>query len=104
MGDWIIFRDDEAGYREWLLANPHGYVLNLRRSPTRGYAVLHRADCRTISTSRVTPGGFTERGYIKAYATDAAALSEYALALDLGMVEFSGSPDGFSKRCRLCGP
>jgi hypothetical protein len=43
------YRDDDAGYLDWLAANPDGYVINIRRSynPTDGR--VHRADCWTIS-------------------------------------------------------
>ena len=39
----IEFKDDENGYLDWLAANPHGYVLNIRQPYTPDYAVLHNA-------------------------------------------------------------
>jgi hypothetical protein len=44
-----IFRDDDAGYRTWIYANPTGYVVNAERRPTPGYLVLHTAMCDTIT-------------------------------------------------------
>jgi len=39
------FSDDCAGYREWLQANPTGFVINTTRTPRADYLKLHRADC-----------------------------------------------------------
>ena len=46
------FIDDDHGYGVWLKDYPRGFVLNVRRNPGPNYAVLHRAECQTIATSR----------------------------------------------------
>jgi hypothetical protein len=47
----VIFKDDDAGYREWLAGHqePHAFVLNAERNPKPTYLILHRATCHTIS-------------------------------------------------------
>ena len=88
---------DEAPYLRWLSEHPGGLVVNLRRRPDPAYAVLHRATCWTITrpTLRTEGGPFTSRAYIKACATDEAALRASIMARQ-------GA--GFSKRCAVCGP
>ena len=39
------FRDDDAGYLEWLASNPQGFVLNTHRNPHPNYLRLHTATC-----------------------------------------------------------
>jgi hypothetical protein len=41
--------DDDAGYLQWLIAHPDGFVINTERNPRPTYVVLHRASCPTIS-------------------------------------------------------
>ena len=43
-----IFRDDEAGYEAWLLANPRGYVVNIDEIRSTGTR-LHKASCHTLA-------------------------------------------------------
>jgi hypothetical protein len=43
------FVDDDAGYLEWLAANPGGFVLNTYRNPRPSYLRLHMSTCRNIS-------------------------------------------------------
>jgi hypothetical protein len=44
----ITFHDDDAGYADWLIDNPAGYVLNVEPP----FSVLHRADCPHLSPRR----------------------------------------------------
>lgn len=97
----MIFRNAEQAYRDWLAANPEGYVLNTRSPPTRNYMPLHRATCRTISeyTERMGPnegaqdGALTERNYFKVCSTDPDSL--------LAWVRSQGG-NGFTTICSRC--
>jgi hypothetical protein len=82
----IEFRDDEAGYLSWIASNPDGFVLNVRRTPDPDYVVLHRASCRSISTTR-EPGAYTCRGYRKICAADMHEL-RFAAGRDGAMARF----------------
>ena len=69
-----LFDGDDAAYHDWLDRNPAGYVVNVRRTFSAKYVVLHRASCASISASRKA-GAYTERGYRKLCSrTDAAVL------------------------------
>jgi hypothetical protein len=46
--DIAEFRDNDEAFLAWLAAHAGGYVINVGRNQ-RGYARLHRADCRTIA-------------------------------------------------------
>jgi len=87
----------EAHYLHWLRVHPDGLVLNTRRRPDPGYAVLHRATCWTISraTQQTDGAPFTGRAYIKACATTEADLLAWASERQQG---------AFSKRCAVCTP
>ena len=94
-GAVIEFQDDDHGYLKWLAEHTDGYVLNVRGRPDRGYAVLHRPTCSTISNRTHAPGAYTSRGYRKYVAEDVADLAAAARR--------EGRSDGsFSKRCAFC--
>lgn len=42
------FKDDDAGYTRWALANPRGVAVNTERTPSAGYLVAHRAQCSSF--------------------------------------------------------
>jgi len=86
-----IFRDDDAGYLEWLAAHPAGFVLNVERNPRPNYLVLHHATCSTIS-GRPSRGGPWTGPYIK-------VCSESELQIAAWTGEHVGAPP---KRCRVC--
>lgn len=94
-----VFDSDDSVYLEWLAAHPTGFVLNTRRRGDPDYIVLHRATCRTIGhpTALASPGGFTERSYIKLCAESVDELRRWVRA--------TGRPDGsFSNVCGFCQP
>ncbi|MGB7359505.1 MAG: SIMPL domain-containing protein [Mycobacterium sp.] len=72
------FRDDDAGYLEWLAAHPDGYVINLLRSYSTTQARLHRADCRTISGEHSNGSALTKK-YVKVCADQLADLDQWAV-------------------------
>lgn len=91
--------DSDGEYQRWLADNPHGFVVNTRRARSPDYMMLHRASCRHISepSHETSPGGFTERIYIKVCAPDIEALREWASQ--------HGRTDGsFSNECSHCKP
>jgi hypothetical protein len=63
----------------------------------RGYVVLHRANCKSISNATHAPDAFTGRSYRKICGVDETELKLAA--------QSEGRRDGtFSKRCALCRP
>lgn len=95
----MVFDGNDADYMAWLARHPYGFVVNTRRQPVPDYMVLHRASCHRISryTSVSSPGGFTERAYIKVCAGTIEALQEW--------VRHNGRSDGtFSNECGSCKP
>jgi hypothetical protein len=72
------FRDNDAGYESWLTANPSGWVVNARRSPSPSYMKLHRAECPTISRLQAGYSRWTTGDYIKVCAEHRAELDDWA--------------------------
>ena len=91
----ILFEDDEA-YHAWLRANPKGFVLNVRKSPTPSYMVLHCAVCHSISIGQRN-GAFTENAYRKVCAGSISELRTWARQHD----SMNGE---FSRHCQTCSP
>lgn len=92
-----IFDNNDSEYSAWLLANPGGYVVNMRHGYSPSYMVLHRSSCATVnpSTSTSEHGAFTERDYLKVCGSDLEGLRSLAKAF--------GRPDGsFSLECSKC--
>ena len=82
------FSRNEQHYLEWVHSHPDGFVVNTGRSKNSNYMVLHYAWCGKMRhlSKNATPGGFTERQYIKICATDRASLQAW--------VRDHGRPDG----------
>jgi hypothetical protein len=95
----IVIENDDSRYLEWLRRNPKGFVVNLRRAIDSEYAVLHKATCRTINRypgMEDTPGGFTERNYVKLCGTTIQDCGAY-------LRQRTQQSSVFSKECKLCG-
>lgn len=90
------FSDDDQAYTDWLTDHPNGFVVNVRRTASPSYMVLHRAICRHIATER-DDGAYTGRGYRKIVSTTLDDLRAYARSIGRG----DGS---FSQTCRHCAP
>ncbi|HEX5478361.1 MAG TPA: hypothetical protein VFY79_01445 [Dehalococcoidia bacterium] len=88
------FRDDDAGYRQWLNKHPNGFVLNAQRSPNHGYLMLHRSNCGTISNEPAN-GELWTKDYIKVCAASRADVSGW---LDEQPELRGASP----AECRIC--
>lgn len=78
-GGLATFRDDDDGYRQWLLSHPEGFVLNVERSPSARYLKLHRPACDHI-TRPIRNRQQLTRDYIKICASTRAAIGEWCLA------------------------
>ena len=85
------FQNAESDYLGWLADHPAGYVLNSGRNPKPDYLVLHRARCKSIST---TWSNYTTRDYIKNCSDSRDELAEWA----------GGVVGGQSRDCALCKP
>ena len=85
------FQDAESDYLAWLAAHAEGYVLNSQRHPKPNNLVLHRARCKSISTSW---SNYTTRDYIKTCSGSRDELSAWA----------SREVGGLPRDCVLCKP
>lgn len=47
----VPFRDEDAGFLEWLARNPAGFFINAERTPKPNYLVLHRSRCSHFTGS-----------------------------------------------------
>lgn len=72
------FRDDDAGYLQWLAAHADGYVVNIVRSYGRSTARLHRASCWTINGQPSNGVALTGQ-YVKVCALQLAELDQWAI-------------------------
>ena len=68
------FCDDDEGYLRWLDMHPDGFVINTYRRPSRGYLMLHKAECRTIRGAKRWTAD-----YIKICSVSAPRLREWAV-------------------------
>ena len=75
------FRDDDAGYLQWLRDHPDGFVLNIQHSHHASDAKVHRADCHTISGENPAGGAWTGPSYIKVCADRLTAVEQWAAAV-----------------------
>jgi len=71
------FRDDDAGYVNWLDAHPDGYVINISRSHRPTGSRMHRAGCRWIRSTG-QPRQQT-RTYVKICAERVDELEQWAI-------------------------
>ena len=72
----ITFRNDEAGYFEWVKRNRSGFIINVDRNPRPSYVKLHSATCGTV-TDR-SRGPYTTHDYIKVCSLDRGELIDWA--------------------------
>ena len=92
------FNNDDKAYLQWLDNNPKGFVINMQRSKSTSYMILHRATCNTIANRlRYPEGAYTEREYIKICATQITDLRNWARQ--------HGRIDGLAgSECSRCNP
>lgn len=89
------FEPDDEKYLAWIDKHPEGFILTSSKSLYPPHTVIHRASCDKIKTlkGKAKPGGFTEREYIKVYATSVSALQNWVR---------QNRVDGSSRKCSLC--
>jgi hypothetical protein len=90
------FDRSDSAYFDWVRRNPDGYVVNTERRISPKYMQLHRATCGSITrySGGASPGGFTERDYIKVCAMSVDELSR-------GARTYGGT---LSAQCLTCRP
>lgn len=62
--DITVFKDDDQGFRRWLLEHPAGFYLNAARSPLSDDVLLHRVGCPHVGDAEPGEVGWTH-DYIK---------------------------------------
>jgi hypothetical protein len=86
----VRFAHDDAGYRDWLVKHPGGYVINTYMNPSRSYLKLHHVSCTSISRLQRGAKTFTDGEYSKVCG-GRAELEAYARQLG-----------GAAEPCPLC--
>ena len=85
------FNNDEAGYLQWVNANPLGYVVNAPKQRGAAPDMLHRASCSDITTDQRT--NYTTTDYEKICSLDKQEL------IDWGVKNSSDF-----RKCKHCNP
>ncbi len=96
----ILFDGNDKEYLRWLQVNSEGFVVNIRRRNDPSYAVLHRADCSSVSRYKnmeSNPGGFTERANRKICALSTSDIEAF-------FENFADGSYSISSACTRCGP
>jgi len=93
--DVKVFEHDDEKYLAWINEHPDGFILTSSKSLYPPHTVIHRASCNKIKTltGNAKPGGFTERDYIKVYATSVSLLKAWVLQKRV---------DGDCRECSIC--
>jgi len=76
----IVFDRSDSEYFKWLNLYPQGFVVAVKRNGSPRYLRFHKATCHSISgrANEKSPGGYTEREYIKIGGLNVEALREWA--------------------------
>jgi hypothetical protein len=96
----INFTNDDSGYLKWVGIHPSAYVVNSRMELDSTYLILHRANCKRITSypkMLENPGGFTERSYSKYCSVSRPELTRF-------LARKTKSQNPFTKCCRTCNP
>jgi hypothetical protein len=70
-----VFREDDAGFFDWLDQHQDGYFINTTRTPKPSYLVLHRSECPHIDRS---PSVRWTHEYVKVCSDKRAVLDTWA--------------------------
>jgi len=62
------FDNDDAGYLQWVNANPNGFVVNVPKQTGAAPDMLHRSSCQHITTPQRT--NYTTTHYKKICSVD----------------------------------
>ena len=71
-----VFKDDDAGYLDWMSSHSGGFVLNANRTPNAAYVVLHLASCSSISGEPAKGRSWTA-DYLKVCADDRLSIERW---------------------------
>ena len=71
-----VFKDDDAGYLDWMSSHSGGFVLNANRTPNAAYVVLHMASCSSISGEPAKGRSWTA-DYLKVCADDRLSIERW---------------------------
>ena len=71
-----VFRDDDAGFFDWLDGHPDSYFINSERRPKPTYLVLHRPACSHFTRN---PSIHWTREYVKICSPSRGDLEEWAI-------------------------
>ena len=93
IADVELFKDDDAGYLEWINSNTDGFVVNCNRQPNPNYLYLHLASCSTISGIPANGKSWTF-DYIKVCSLDQKELEKWV----------QQQVGGKLKHCSTCRP
>lgn len=62
--DFLVFKDDDEGFRRWMVEHPAGFYLNANRSPASDDVLLHKVGCPHVGDAEPGEVAWTEQ-YIK---------------------------------------
>lgn len=87
----LTFDNDESGYLQWVNDNPSGFVINTPKRPGDFPDMLHRANCKSISTDQRT--NYTTTAFKKICSIDRQELAEWG-----------ARHSGDFHHCKICSP
>jgi hypothetical protein len=91
--DYVIYKDDDEGFRDWLRQHPSGFYMNAARTPSPDYLMLHRVGCMHVGDAESRDVGWTV-DYIKICSPAKMELEAWARAV------VGGEPT----HCQTCAP
>jgi len=62
--DLLVFKDDDEGFRRWMVEHPAGFYLNANRAPASDDVLLHKVGCPHVGDAEPGEVAWTEQ-YIK---------------------------------------
>lgn len=75
--DFIVFKDDDQGFRDWIGVHPTGFYINTSRTPSADYLMLHRVGCTHVGDAEDRDVSWT-KDYIKVCANTKLELEAWA--------------------------
>lgn len=89
--DFLVFKDDDEGFRRWMVEHPAGFYLNANRAPASDDVLLHKVGCPHVGDAEPGEVAWTEQ-YIK-------VCSSTRLELEAWSRTVSGQE---ARRCQTC--
>lgn len=75
--DLLIFKDDDEGFRRWMVEHPAGFYLNANRAPASDVVLLHKVGCPHVGDAEPGDVAWTEQ-YIKVCSTTRLELEAWS--------------------------